>query len=177
MERKIIAYIAASLDGYVADVDGDVAWLSGDGSDEGNFGSFPEFIETVDTVILGYTTYHQIVNYLSKDKWPYKGKISYVLTSKNLESQDDIKFTNTDIKELVEKIKRQPGKDIWICGGASIINQFHNLNLIDIYTVSVIPTILGKGTKLFKEYDSEIKLKLVSTREYNGIVDLTYNKR
>lgn len=177
MMRKVIAYIAMSVDGYVADKDGGVSWLGGDGSDEQNFGSYPEFIETVDTVILGYNTYHQIVTELSPNDWPYKGKKSYVLTHKQMESTSEITFTDESIETLLSRLKDEEGKDIWICGGANIIQQFHSRGLIDEYTLSIIPTILGDGIKLFDKQEQESKLKLKSTRSYNGIVDLVYEKR
>ena len=124
--RKVIAYIAMSLDGYVADKHGSVAWLAGDGSDVENVGSYPEFYKSVDTVILGNTTYKQIVTELSPDKWVYEGKQSYVITNQDCKNTDEITFTNRNIADLVHNLKLQDGKNIWICGGASTIDQFHN---------------------------------------------------
>ena len=175
--RKVIAYISMSLDGYVADKYGGVGWLSGDGSQTESFGSYPEFIETVDTVILGYTTYHQIVTELSPDKWAYEGKQSYVLTNSNCINTEEITFTNQNIVDLISNIKSADGKNVWICGGASIINQFHKQGLIDEYIITIIPTILGDGLKLFEANETEHKLKLIETKTYNGIVDLTYKCR
>ena len=175
--RKIKLYIAISLDGYVADEKGSVSFLGGDGSDEQNFGSYPEFIETIDTVILGYSTYNQIVTELSQNEWAYKGKTSYVLTHRDISNEDEIIFTDKDIVDLTEELKKTVGKDIWICGGANVAMQFHKLGLIDEYTLSIIPTILGKGTRLFTDIGFEQKLKLKSTKNYNGIVDLVYEKR
>lgn len=83
---KVVLYIAMSLDGFIAKEDGDVAWLEGQETGQPELGSYPEFIQTVDTVILGYTTYQQIVEELSPNEWPYKGKQTYVLTHKELES-------------------------------------------------------------------------------------------
>lgn len=147
--RKIKLYIAMSLDGYVADTTGSVSFLGGDGSNADNFGSYTEFIETIDTVILGYSTYNQIVTELSPNEWVYMGKTSYVLTHKDIPNEDEIIFTDKDIKMLSEELKKTDGKDIWICGGANIAMQFHKLGLIDEYTLSIIPTILGDGIKLF----------------------------
>ena len=175
--KKIIAYIATSLDGYIADKNGSVSWLTGDASDGQNYGSYPKFIETIDTVILGYNTYHQIVTELSPNEWAYKGKKSYVLTHKKIENTDEIVFTDEDIGVLISNLKSEKGKNIWLCGGATIIQQFHKQGLIDEYTLSIIPTILGNGIKLFDESNVEIKLKLKSTKSYNGIVDLVYERR
>ncbi len=175
--KKVIAYIAMSIDGYIADKDGGVSWLSGDGSDVDNFGSYPNFIETIDTIILGYSTYHQIVTKLSPNEWAYKGKKTFVLTHRDIKNTEEIIFTSESIEKLLLKLKEVEGKNIWICGGASVIQQTHNNGLIDEYVLSIIPTILGNGIKLFDQFDVETKLKLKSTESYNGIVDLVYQKR
>ncbi len=172
--RRVIVYIAMSIDGYVADNDGGVGWIRGDGSDETNMGSYPAFIDTVDTVILGYSTYNQIVNELSPDVWVYAGKQSYVLTHRKIENEEEIIFTDEDLGTLIAGLKKQDGESIWICGGARIVNQLKELNLIDEYILSVIPVILGDGIRLFDKSNSDVKLKLKSTVSYNGIVDLNY---
>jgi len=74
-------------------------------------------------------------------------------------------------------LKEGNGKDIWICGGANLIQQFINKNLIDRYYITVIPTLLGSGTRLFENGKQEIKLKLLKTQSYNGIIDLDYIRR
>ncbi len=175
--RKIILYIAMSLDGYIADKDGGVAWLTGDGSDSENKGSYLEFFETIDTVILGYNTFHQIVTELSPGKWIYEGKKSYVITHNSMESTDEIIFTHKDPVELINELKKENGKDIWICGGATVVNELIHNDIIDRYHITVIPTILGDGVSLFDSRAKEIKLKLVSTGSYNGMVDLIYEHR
>lgn len=175
--RKVVLYIAKSLDGYIADFKGDVDWLTGQDEENTDPGSYPEFIKTVDTVILGYKTYHQVTTELSPDSWVYSGMKSYVVTSKKIESTDEIIFTNENLTDLISRLKKQEGKDIWICGGASIVNQLLGLNLIDEFYISIIPTILGSGIRLFEEHNKEIKLELINTRNYNGIVDLQYKCR
>lgn len=175
--RKIVLYIAVSLDGYIADEHGSVDWIAGDGTEPDNFGTFPEFIETVDTVILGYKTYHQIVTELSPNQWAYPGKKTYVLTHKSCESTEEIIFTNKNIVELLSDLQKQDGKSIWICGGANIINQLMKPDMIDVYTLTIVPTLIGKGIRLFDEFDKEKKLTLLSTKQCNGMIDLTYVKR
>jgi dihydrofolate reductase len=173
--RKVVLYIAMSLDGYIADKNGGVDFLSGDGSEPDNAGSYSAFIETVDTIIMGYTTYHQIVTELSPNEWDYTGKTTYVLTSKNEQSTDEIVFTNIDLKSLLQKLRSVDGKNIWICGGASIVNQA--LDVIDQFCITIIPTILGDGIPLFSKHKNELSLKLVSTVKYNGIINLVYERR
>ena len=81
--RKIRLYIAMSLDGYIADKNGGVSWLSGHGQDEENIDTYSEFIKNVDTVIMGWNTYHQIVTELSPQEWVYADLKSYVITHRN----------------------------------------------------------------------------------------------
>ena len=82
--RKTVLYIAESLDGFIAAPDGGVGWLTEQHPDGLEEGSYPEFIRTVDTVLMGYTTYHQIVTELSPDKWAYEGMHTYVFTHKEI---------------------------------------------------------------------------------------------
>lgn len=175
--RKIVLYIAMSLDGYIADKNGGVSWLSGDGSDPDNLGSYCEFIDTVDTVILGRTTYQQIITELSPDNWPYEGKKSYVLTHHKQEDRNEIHFVNTPMTELLTKLKQQDGKDIWLCGGADIIDQALKANIVDELTISILPTLLGDGIRLFRTNETPKSLTLLSHRSYNGIVDLVYRPK
>ena len=175
--RKIVLYIAMSLDGYIADREGNVDWLSGDGSDPENCGSYPEFSSTVDTVILGHTTYRQIITQLSPDSWPYEGMQSYVLTHHKQEDSSEIHFVDMPASELLNKLKQQEGKDIWLCGGADIIDQALKANLVDELTISVLPTLLGDGIRLFRTNETPKSLTLISHRSYNGIVDLVYRTK
>jgi len=102
---------------------------------------------------------------------------SYIITHHPKESAEQIKFTEEEPGQLVNRLKREAGKDIWICGGASIVNQLMRSDLIDQYYINVIPTILGNGIRLFDALEKELKLKLVSSRSYNGITDLVYERR
>lgn len=70
--RKVILYIAMSLDGFIATESGDVEWLSGQDATSKETGSYEDFVQTIDTVVMGYTTYHQITTELATGNWPYK---------------------------------------------------------------------------------------------------------
>ena len=78
---------------------------------------------------------------------------------------------------LLERLKQEAGKDIWICGGANLVQQLVSKNMIDKYYISVIPTLLGNGVRLLGNIDREIKLRLCKTQTYNGITDLIYMRR
>ena len=175
--RKVILYIAMSLDGYIADKQGGVGWLGGDGSDVNSPGSYSNFLRSVDTIIMGYTTYQQIVSELSPEVWVYPGKKTYVITHRPLESGDDIIFTSKGLSLLIADLKWRKGKNIWICGGASIANQLLDLELIDRIHITMIPTLLGDGLRLFSKRSKETRLELITTQSSNGMTDLVYEPK
>lgn len=175
--RKTILFIAMSLDGYIADINGGTGWLEGHVAGENDLASYEEFIQNIDTVIMGANTYHQLVTELSPDEWVYPNLTSYIITHTPKQSTDKIRFTNEPPCQLVNRLKKEAGKDIWICGGAAIAHQLMQADLVEQYYINVIPTILGSGIRLFPPFEEEIKLKLIQTRSYNGITDLVYEKR
>jgi len=83
-----------------------------------------------------------------------------------------IEGPNGEIKEKVLEIKRQPGKNIWLYGGAKIITTFLNFDLIDEYKLAVHPVILGKGKPLFENIEGMHKLKLVEVKGHKSGVTL-----
>ena len=174
--REVSLFIAMSLDGYIADSEGSVDWLTGQGGDN-EIDTYAEFVKEVDTILMGWNTYYQVATELSPDKWVYDDFITYVVTHRKNSDSEKIKFTNEKPVELVKNLKKEKGKGIWVNGGANVIQQLVNENLIDIYYITVIPTILGSGIKLFGNRENEIKLKLVKTQSHNGMVDLVYTRR
>lgn len=175
--RKVILFIAMSLDGYIADRNGNVDWLNGQNEKEENMDVYSNFIKDVDTVVMGWNTYYQVVTELSPTEWVYDELRSYVITHRKLSSTNKIIFTDKDPCDVVNELKQKQGKNIWICGGANLIQQLIEKDFIDEYYISVIPTILGSGISLFGSTPKEIKLKLVHTQTYNGITDLVYTRR
>lgn len=175
--RKIVLFIAMSLDGYIADTDSKVDWLAGQDNDAEGADSYADFVNSVDTVIIGWTTYHQIVTELSPGKWVYDNLQSYVITHRNYSPKSNITFVSESPCTLVNRLKQKNGRDIWVCGGADIVHQLMQNNLIDQYHISVIPTILGNGIRLFDVTDHKINLRLITSKSSNGIVELVYQKR
>lgn len=174
--KKVKLFIAMSIDGYIADSNGNVEWLEGHSNDD-SYDSYSEFIKDIDTIIMGSKTYQQIVTELSPDKWIYEDLTTYVVTHNPKPSTEEIHFVNESLISLVDRLRKQQGMDIWICGGANIIQQLVKADIIDDYHITLIPTILGSGIRLFENIDAEIKLKLIKTHSYNGMTDLIYTKR
>lgn len=175
--RKVVLYIAMSLDGYIADAKNGVSWLVGDGSEPNSQGSYLTFYETIDTIILGWNTYNQITKELSPDNWPYKDKKSYIFTHQKINNLPNIEFKSTSIDKFINETKQIPGKNIWICGGANIVDQLLKKNLIDIFQIAIIPTVLGNGIKLFDNLDQKIRLNFKNAISYNGIVEIIYERK
>lgn len=175
--KNVILYIAVSLDGYIADCQKSVNWIKGQDDSVEMQDTYSTFFTTVDTIIMGKTTYDQIITELSPDKWPYLGAKTYVFTHKQITNTEDIIFTSDNPCQLVKTIKQEEGKNIWVCGGADIINQLLKEDLIDTFQISIIPTVLGGGIRLFKETNTMINLRLVNTVKYNGVIEAIYKQR
>lgn len=177
MSREVILYIAASVDGYIAEPDGSIDFLGGGIELVEEDTSYQELMEKIDTVVMGRTTYDQVVNELSPEQYPYEEQLSYVITSHPDESTDKLFYTNQGPIELIQELKKQDGKAIWIVGGASIIAPLAEANLIDTYILTTIPTILGKGIRLFNELNGPISLKVEQVYVKNDMVYTTYSTR
>lgn len=127
--KKISLFIAMSLDGYIADNKGSVNWLVGQSNEDNDIDSYSEFVKDIDTVIMGWNTYHQIVTELSPDEWVYDDFTTYVVTHNSQISSDKIHFTDKNPVELVRKLRKENGKGIWICGGANLIQQLVSMDM------------------------------------------------
>lgn len=175
--RKISLFIAMSLDGYIADSKGSVDWLRGQSDDNENIDTYSEFVKDIDTILMGWNTYHQVVTQLSPKEWVYNDFTTYVITHNEHTSSEKIRFVNINPVDLAKMLKEETGRDIWICGGANLVHQLVNEDLIDCYYITVVPTLLGAGIRLFENAKQEIQLRLLNTQSYNGMTDLIYTRR
>jgi dihydrofolate reductase len=162
---KIIVYIATSLDGFIARENGDVDWLP-----KVSESSYDAFYKSVDTVIMGKTTYDQVLTF---GEYPYQDKKSFVFTRSGPNHDNNAEFVS-NVEEFVKNGFPGAGKNIWLVGGAKIIASFLKLGVVDEIIISVIPVLLGKGIHLFINICDETKLDLVKTEKYDQLVDLHY---
>ncbi|MEH7110250.1 dihydrofolate reductase family protein [Bacillus sp. JJ1764] len=170
-QRKLILFIAQSLDGYIATKEDSLEWLfkvEGEGDN-----GYSEFYETIDTVMMGKRTYDWIVKNL-EGPFPYQNKACYVFTRSPLEDTKDVKFVNEDIVTFTNALKNQDGKNIWIVGGGELLHTFFKEKLIDELIVTIAPTIIGEGIPLFKAGDYQLELFLKGTKTFNQFVELHY---
>lgn len=174
MSRKIILNLAISIDGYIASEDGGFGWIVGDGDrslDTEKKWDFSKFLDTIDIVVMGKNCYDQNFH---KD---FKNKKVYVATSKNLKDYENIHFIKDDIVRIIEKERQTIEKNIFLFGGGKVIDPFIKADIIDEYVIGIIPTILGKGRKLFLENNPKIDLHLDEYITDEGVVILRYSKR
>ncbi|AQU78050.1 MULTISPECIES: dihydrofolate reductase family protein [Planococcus] len=173
--RKVVCYIATSVDGYIATTEDSLDWLfkAAEGQ-EGDMG-YAEFIATIDTVVLGRRTYDWVMA-AENGQFPYQDKMSYVFTSTVAEEHAFVTFTDQTVSDFVKALKEKPGENIWVVGGSGLLHSFVEENLIDEWIISIAPVLLGKGIPLFKEVNMESSLKLKSVKSYGDFVQLHYKK-
>ena len=169
--RKVVLFIASSLDGFIARTSGEVDWLFTD-QDYG----YADFLAGVDTVLMGRRTYEQV---LSFGEYPYKRIQGFVFSRTRKEDLDEnVIFIQDDPAGFVEGLKRHTGKIIWLVGGSQIIRSVMSRDLIDEFVISVHPIILGDGIPLFHSPLPMRKLSLQHCRSFDtGLVQLTYVSR
>ena len=175
MNRKVILYIATSLDGYIATKNENLDFLSlveQEGEDYG----YADFIKTVDTVIVGRKTYDKVLS-MGFD-FPHADKESYIITRTPKPTIGNIQFYTENLEALILKLKEKDGQNIFVDGGAEIVNLMMNDNLIDVFCVSIIPVLLGDGISLFQDNRPELQLKFVRSETFkSGLVQIWYQKR
>lgn len=169
--RKAVAYLAVSLDGYIADKDGGVGWLD-DFADAQEDGGYEAFVQGVDTVVMGGRTYRQVTETLSPDVWPYEGLDCWVWTHDS-GPLPHAQCIEGDFAEWLRAQKRKHGKDIWLCGGAELLAAAAAAGEIDRWHLTVLPVLLGAGIRLFPEGEIQ-RLRLVSARQSGGMAELVY---
>ena len=173
-ERKVILYIAASADGYIAKHNDDLSFLSRVQQEGEDYG-YTQFIASTDTVILGRKTYDWVMKQVAE--FPHANKKTYIITRTPKTSIGNAQFYTGNLRELVYKLKEEEGSNIFVDGGAEVVNELLKYNLIDEFIISIIPVFLGGGTRLFNEGFSEINLKLLDSKAFDkGLVQLHYAK-
>lgn len=170
-QRKLVLFIATSLDGYIATENDSLEWLfkvEGEGDN-----GYSDFYDTVDTVIMGRRTYDWLLEQ-QLESFPYEGKECYVFTRTLSEDNEYVKFFSGDLVDFTKQLKDKEGKNIWVMGGGDLIHSFINEKLVDELIITVSPVLIGKGIPLFKEFDFELELTLKSINRFNQFAELRY---
>jgi dihydrofolate reductase len=179
--RNIVLDLALTLDGFIEGPNGEVDWCIMDDDMD-----FESFLSGIDTIFYGRVSYETWGNFqpnsnssaAEKSVWAsIHSKKKYVFSRKP--KQDvNATFITSDIGNKVAEIQRQDGKDIWLYGGAKLITTFIDLELIDLYRISVHPTVLGSGKPLIENLKKRINLSLIGVNKFkSGVVQLIYQNK
>ena len=179
--RKLVSFIQVTLDGYFADMNGDISWAHKDNKDAEWDAFVADNASGGGILLFGRITYEMMAGY-----WPtpyaigndpivaeQMNKLQKVVFSETLDkaSWNNTKLVKDGMAAEIRKMKKEPREDIAILGSGSIVSQLAQEGLIDEYQIVVNPVVLGKGRTMF----DGIKEKLTKTRTFgNGNVLLCY---
>ena len=167
--RKLMLFIATSLDGYIARPSGSIDWMFTD-HDYG----YPEFFAGIDTVVMGRKTYELA---LSFGAYPYEGTEGFVFSRGARPADGNVAFVAHDPAAFVDGLKHRDGKDIWLVGGSDLIAQCLAHDLVDELIISVHPLLLGQGIPLFAPGLLERELVLTRSESFaSGLVQSSYRR-
>jgi dihydrofolate reductase len=171
---RVHLYVGISLDGYIAAPDGGVDWLNPYGDARAGFGPF---IKTIGSIVMGRVTYDHAV---ARGFADFGDIPTYVVTHRPLSSTSkSVMPFSGDLRDLVRQIRDQHPRDIWLMGGGGVTRSFQEADLIDIWSVAFVPTLLGAGLPMFPPATfAERHLRLARHRLYpSGVIELRYERR
>lgn len=169
-------FIATSLDGYIAKPNDDLSFLKiveKDGEDYG----YAQFTDTIDTIILGRKTYDYVLKEIGSSHYDNGTRDVYVITRTEKPSIGRTTFYTGNLTELITQLKAKTTKNIYCDGGAELIDALLKTDLIDEFIISIIPVLVGSGTRLFKDGRPEQALELIGTKTFDtGLTQLHYKR-
>ncbi len=171
---KVLLYIAMSLDGYIARKNDDISWLEPYQTPEEDYG-YSAFINTVGSAIMGSRTYQQSLEHPER---LLRGLKTYVLSRQHFLNVPDaeVEFFSGEPEALVEKIRKESDKNIYVVGGGQVVSSFLKAGLMDELCLFIVPILLGGEVSLFSTLDREFKLRLREVISYkSGIVQVHYS--
>ncbi|WOO41129.1 dihydrofolate reductase family protein [Rubellicoccus peritrichatus] len=155
-------YIATSLDGFIATIDGGIEWLEDAPNPDGSDFGFSEFISRVDALLMGRHTFEKV---LSFGQWPYSVPVyvlSNTLGSVPNELKEKAEIISGSPSSVVSELGAKHYKNLYIDGGR-LIQSFLQEDLIDELIVTRFPKLLGKGIPLFGDLNESIDFEHVET--------------
>ncbi|WP_257670888.1 dihydrofolate reductase family protein [Parapedobacter tibetensis] len=175
--RKLSLFIATSLDGYIAKPNDDLSFLKSVEKEGEDYG-YAEFTTNIDTIILGRKTYDYVLKEIGSFHYDNGQRDVYVITRTERPSVGRTTFYSGNLTDLVQQLKSENGKNIYCDGGAEIINELLQHDLIDEFIISVIPILVGNGTRLFKDNRPEQQLELIHAKTFDtGLTQLHYRRK
>ena len=168
--RKIILGLAVTLDGFIEGPNGEYDWCFTD-QDYG----MSDFFKLVDAVFIGRKSYEMMQGMENTDaSWMPKMK-EYVFSNTLKEVKEGAELVSGDVAAKVREIRSQPGRDIWLFGGASLTSSLMSEGLVDELWLSIHPILLGQGKPLFSGIENRVTLELIESKTYDtGLVSVKY---
>ena len=183
--RRLSVFNNVTLDGYVADRRGDMAWAHQSPADA----EWNEFVagnaQGGGMLLFGRVTYDMMARW-----WPTPAALAAMpAVAEGMNRMPKAVFSRTmdraawqnttvvrgDIAAAVRKLKSEAGPGMVILGSASIVSQLTQAGLIDEYQCVVHPVVLGGGKTMFEGLKNDLRLRLTRTRAFgNGNVLLCY---
>jgi dihydrofolate reductase len=179
--RKLKLQVQMSLDGFVAGPNGELDWIWIGKRDEAIQHRAIELADTCDTILLGRKMTREFIDHWENvlDNQPTSAeqplakqmvsmrKIVFSRSEKAIKGRN-LEVENGDLAAAVHALKKQPGKDIMVYGGATFVSSLINENLVDEFYIFRRPVAIGSGLSIFKE---QKVLELESAIAYkNGTV-------
>lgn len=175
MTMRCFAFIATSLDGFIARADGSLDWLPAPDPDE-DYG-YARFMSRMDALVLGRNTFETVLDF---GAWPYDGKrvvvLSRTLSTDDVPAalQDKMTLYRGTLPDLLRQLGTEGHTSLYVDGGKTI-QSFLQAGLLDELTLTRIPLLLGSGIPLFGALKQEVRLQHLDNRTYpNGLVQDRY---
>jgi dihydrofolate reductase len=161
--RNLTYYVAVSLDGFIAGPGGEFDAFLAEGDHMGPIweryrGTAPTRIASAvgfdveggpfDTVLMGWNTYGVgLPDQHLASPYEHLRQIVFTRTHEGPEGSDAVTFTGDDPVRTVRALKRQEGRNIWLCGGGALAAAL--ADEIDRLALKINPVMLGDGIPLF----------------------------
>ena len=172
--KKIIYYVASSIDGFISGLDGDISGFAQGGN---GVEKYLNDLQEFKTVIMGRNTYEFGYQYGLVPGTPAYPHMDHFIFSRTLSFEnphEKVKVKKLELNEII-RIKEEASTDIYLCGGGVFAGWLLENEQIDILKVKLNPLILGQGIKLFGNSKKNYKLNLIHSENYdNGLIINTY---
>jgi len=166
--RKVVLGLGITIDGYIAHLNGAVDFLF-----MPKDYSMAPFFKTIDTAFMGRKT---LDGALQMGGSFGSSMPSYVFSrSKPSGERDGVVFTNESPAAFIGKLRKRPGKNIWLMGGGELVRDFLKADLVDELYLGVVPVLLGEGIPLFPSGFPQRDFALIENKTYSkGLIALKY---
>ncbi len=174
--RKVVYYIAMTVDHYIAHEDGGIEGFAADGH---YIADYINSLRDYDTVLMGRSTYEFGYQYGIQpgQAVPTYGHMMQYVFSRSMEAFDNhgLKVVQSDAADFVCDLKTQGGGDIYLCGGGRLAGTLLDAGLVDELILKLNPVVFGGGIPVFGGLCEGFDLSLLDTKVYNnGVVFLHY---